>query len=131
MGLLNEQPAIVDYSIFGSSQQNNIELNYEAEAFNNSLRLWIASYEGDFIGKNTRGGYVMNALSKPMNSTETELVYASVYEGLTKDFRPEIEIINLTITPNPEKRRWEMELDYVVPSLNFRSNLRESLKGVE
>ena len=122
---------IFDYSIFGSNEDENIREVYEREAFTNSLRMWIASYEGDYIGGSTRGGYVMEAISRPMTETDTELVYGIIYEGLTKDFRPAIQVQNLEVKPDWEKRRWVIELDYFVPELNFSSTIQESLKGRE
>jgi len=119
-------PTIVDYPLYGITDKTS-EV-YELEALINSLKLWVASYRGDFIGGITRGGYVTEVLSSPMSTVEAELVYVAIQEGLDKDFTPRLEIINLDVSPNYEKRLWDIYLEAYSPELNIKVQVNQSIK---
>lgn len=119
---------IFDYDLFGTIVDGNIKIVFEQKALINSLKLWIASYQGDFIGGNTRGGYVRNAINKPLSSTDAEDVYHAIMIGLKKDFRPELEVVSLSVIPNVKKRKWDITLDAYSSALKERVFIQESLK---
>jgi len=122
------QSNFFDYDLFGEIKDGSIKTLYERDALINSLRLWISSKQGDFIGGRTRGGYVRKALNRPMSETDSVDVYQAIMTGLTNDFSPTLEIISLNVVPNLEKRRWEINLDAYAPSLKQRIEVKESLK---
>ena len=121
-------PKVFDQDIFGNTDNGNIKIVYDKEALVNSLKLWIASYQGDFIGLNTRGGYVRKAIGRPMTETDAMDVYHAIITGLKNDFRPALEIVDLSVIPNLKKRRWDIKLDAYAPSLKERIYIQESLK---
>lgn len=117
-----------DYDLFGEIIEGNIKIDYERDALVNSLKLWISSKRGDFVGGKTLGGYVRSAISRPMTETDALDVYQSVKNGLKDDFRPVLEILDLEITPDYEKKRWNIRLDAFAPEMRERILISESLK---
>lgn len=123
MGKITDRPQVIDFPLVGGDK-----LVTEEQALINSMKLWITSYAGDFIGLRTRGGYATNAINRPLDEEETDLVYAGFMEGFKEDFSPQLEITQLNVAPNREKRRWDVEIEAFVPSLNMRVFVRESIK---
>ncbi len=114
-----------DYDIFGEL----VEV-YEEKALLNSLKLWIASSEGDFIGGITRGGYVTSALNIPLSTESLIVVEHQIKQGLANDFKPLLQVINLSVQPDYIKRRWEIELEAYAPELKMKLYVKESIKDL-
>lgn len=123
-------PEVFDIDLLGNTQSGNLKEIYDYEALNNSLKLWIASYRGDYIGMETMGGYVTESLNRPMRDIDIIDVKQAITVGLKNDFKPKLEIISLAVEPDYRKRRWRIMLDAYAPSVNIRVRIDENIKDL-
>lgn len=128
MALKQYESSIFDYSLFGDSTDGTLKEVQEVEALINSIKLWMASYEGDYIDYRTVGGFVTSALGKPMKDSNIVEVTQRIRYGIENDFTPALTIISLEVIPNFEKRRWEISLEAYSPELNLRVFINENIK---
>lgn len=99
-----------------------------SEALMNSLRMWIASFQGEIIRRPAKGGYIIQWLMKPMSEETRVRIAEAIEEGLFEDFEPKIRIQKLSVTPNYEGQYWEIELRGYAPLLKEAFSLSEKLR---
>ncbi len=122
------------YTVFDVSRSGNLDVQGNIvsylgdEAVIQALRNWVASAPGDTIRQPDTGGRILSQLLKPMNSV-TDLHLESVLrDSLYKDFKPDIEIVDLNIQTDVVKRQRTLYLRVFSKSLNTVSVLNEKLR---
>lgn len=124
------KPLIFDYDYLGSTTTNGeLKHIWEKEALTQSIKLWIASFKGDSIRNPRRGGYVTQWLMKPMGEVDEDVVEMSIRDGLFQDFKPYLEVLNLSVTPNRENRQWEIYMEVYSPTLKLKTQVSERIKA--
>ncbi len=125
-----ENPLIYDYDISGKvGLSGDILQVWEQDALINSLKMWISSRRGGIIREPTRGGYLIDWLTKTMSETNIENLEMSIRDGIDQDFSPHLQIINLIVSPDTKKRQWNIYMEVFSPELKLRAVLDERIKA--
>lgn len=128
--LANNTPTVYDTALDGSvDDQGEIKQVWGQSALVNSLKMWIASYNGDVIGDPSRGGYVTRLLMKPMRTVKVDEILHAVRDGLEQDFEPKLRIRSLSLVPDLENRAWRFYLEVYSADLNEIAVVDEQIKG--
>lgn len=121
---------IFDYDYKGGlNLQGKIAEVWQEEALKNSIRLWIGSFEGDFIGQPRRGGEVMKHLFKPMNRTSIKKMKADLIKSFDNEFGNFARIERLSVTPMYAERKWKLNMAVSSYKLKLRTEIEDYLKG--
>jgi len=117
-----------DYS--GSIDPNGqITEQWGESALSQSIKLWLASYKGDVVRDPQRGGYLTSLLSKPMTALEADDIRMTLRDGLEQDFEPALEVRRLIVTPNYERRYWQIYIEVYAPALKLTTTVDEKIKS--
>lgn len=68
------------------------------------LQMWIESEAGDVIGNPSYGGVVKNLLGKILDTDNLSYYESLIRERLSADFRGEMEVLSVKLTPNKVMR---------------------------
>ena len=109
--------------------KGKIKVLTEDDALNQSLKLWIVSKEGDLINSPARGGYVYPNLLKSMSEDNADEISASIQEGLAQDFFPEVEVVEISVEPNYQKKYWDIEALLYFPNIDYKINFVTKVKS--
>ncbi|MDA3855885.1 MAG: hypothetical protein PF569_06485 [Candidatus Woesearchaeota archaeon] len=93
------------------------------DALDNAFRLWITSSPNEFL-RRQGGGILLRHIGKPLNDARALEIRRSIQRGVSNDFSPALEILNLTVTPNYTRKRWEILL--VGYSEQFRVGINQT-----
>ena len=127
---LYDYPVVYDVTLEGGSdKKGQIQESWNAEALNNSLKMWISSFRGDIIRQADRAGYIAPLVMKPMNQVDVDQFEQIVRDGFNDDFRPFLRILTLEITPNYERRYWEIFMQVYSPDLKIHAEVSERIKA--
>lgn len=119
---------LVDYDYRGGLDEKGVmRVLRDKEAVENALKLWIASARGDIVRYGGYGGYVLEALYKPMNDETADDILFDLEVGLINNFSPFVNIVNLEIEPNYEQKEYVIDLEIYVPDYNFNLELTGAL----
>lgn len=117
-----------DFSYLGSTDsKGQIKTVVLEEALNQSIKLWIASQEGDLVNFPDRGGYIFELLLRPMKEVDEDEISESLKFGLDRDFFPFLEVVSLDVSPNYEQRYWEINAVFFSPELNYQLEFSEKI----
>lgn len=109
---------VFDYSIFGGiNKKGEINQVWGSDAINNALLLWISSFKGDIIRDPLVGGIFTNLITKPMNQTNIINTERNALKALNNEFTPALQDIKISMTPNTEKRYWEISISAWSPDI--------------
>jgi len=123
-------PLIYDTSYDATIQSTGeIEQLWGEEALNNALKMWLASFSGEVLRQPTKGGYLMSWLMKPMTEDSVDRIKMGIRDGLNQDFTPFLEILDLEVTPNYEKRYWHIVLSVYSDDLKMRTEISANIKN--
>ena len=125
-----EVNVIYDHYYFGgANSRGEIKQVWGKEALDNTLKMWLASLSGEIIRSPERAGYLRYWLTKPMTEVQVDDLYMTIRDGFSHDFVPHMKIIDLSITPNLEKRRWNIYLKVYSPDLKIMTEISEEIKA--
>lgn len=125
-----ESQLIHDYYFQGGVDlQGRIAETWQEEALKNAVRMWIASYQGDFIGRPNRGGKVMRYLLRPMNSVNVKMFTAAMRKDFDDEFDGVAEIEQLHITPMYTERKWKVNMAVSSYPLKLKTEIEDYIKG--
>lgn len=94
---------------------------YNNDALNNAFRIWISSSGFDAV-RTKRGGYVLKHIGKPMNSERARDIKRDIIIGLREDFKPDMNIIKVSVIPLYDIRTWRITVQAYSPSLQIGIN---------
>ncbi len=121
---------VYDSSLSGGVDANGqIQQLWGPDALNNSITMWLLSFEGDIIRVPKRGGYITPWLFKPMNTKNIDKISMAVRNGITQDFIPTLTLLAMSITPNFDKRYWEVFLQVFAKSLQIGTTVSVNLRN--
>lgn len=130
MGLKRFQTNIFDYDYQGLKDKNGAITQLWGEpALNQSIKLWLVSFQGDIVRAPKRSGYITNWLMKPMNDDNIDRVKMAIKDGIYQDFEPALIIDVLEVTPNYEERYWHIYLEVYSNALKTKAVVDEKIKA--
>jgi len=125
-----EVPIIYDLNLTGGADPyGHIKDAWGADALNNAIKMWIASYRGEAIRNPNSGGYITQWLMKPMNEANIPSITMSIKDGIEQDFSPSLTINAVTVTPNYVQRYWKIYLDVYSSDLKIRTQVSANIKN--
>lgn len=121
---------IYDHDYTGRINSNG-EINqlWGERALQQSIKMWIASYEGDVIRNPIRGGYVTQWFLKPMQQVDDDDVIMSIRDGFEQDFTPYLELKRIEVRPNYEERYWEIYMEVYSSDLKVATVVDEKIRA--
>jgi hypothetical protein len=103
---------IYDHYLFGGTSNNGeIKQVWGNDALTNAIKVWLSLYQGEVIRDPLKGGYLTKLLSKPMSEDRAALIKKDLERGLINEFTPVLKNIKVNVTPNYEKRFWNINID--------------------
>jgi len=125
-----DYPIIYDLAMEGGiDSQGKIKEVWNEAALNNSLKIWLSSYEGDMLRQPTRGGYLIPMLERPLTEANIDQFQQIIRNGFNDDFSPYLQIRQLNIIPEYEKRRFRIYLEVYSPDLKISTVVDERIKA--
>lgn len=122
--------AVYDLHIDGGSNiDGKVNEVVNEEALTNALKQWVASFKGDYINNPSKGGYVTSRLFRPMRQTDVEDIKHSIRDGIESDFDIRLEILDLSVEPDYERRVWRFWLNVYSPDLDMFAKVDEQIRG--
>ena len=110
--------AVYDLDILGSLDSNGqVKELYDKEAIENSIIVWITSYNTDILRNPGRGGYLTSYLSKPMSDTVQALMREALIDGFNQDYNLVLQLKQLIITPDYENKTWNIFVEAYIPDI--------------
>lgn len=95
-----------DLSLSDSVDVNgNLFEPINSEALGQAINIWLASAKGEKIRSKT-GGWLLGLLSKPMTQETADKIKENIILGLSTEFNPPIEIVDLQVIPDRKNNRW-------------------------
>lgn len=107
-----------DIHIQGQLSDNGEIITYIGkQAVENAIRFWLVSFPNDYLRSPGRGGFLTGFLSKPMDDNNAQDIRDSIYVGFSRDFRPKVELTELTVTPLYNIRTWQISVKGFCPAV--------------
>lgn len=75
----------------------------------NDLKIWIQSSKGDYYRRLSMGGFFDSMQQYPLKDEGTTALIADLRSAINSNF-PTIEILDLQVTPEYNKRAWIIKL---------------------
>lgn len=124
------KPYIFDISYFGQKDADGgLRHLWDEDALSQSIKLWVASYEGECVRAPGKGGYIMPYLMKPMKQSDVDVIKMSIKDGFYQDFTPYLELNLLKVEPNYEQRYWRIYMEVYSPDLKLKTIVDERIKA--
>lgn len=110
--------SIYDIDILGTiDNQGNIKELYNKEAVENSILVWLTSYNTDVIRNPGSGGYLTSYLSKPMSPENQQYIYQSLIDGFNQDYNLQVKILAIKINPDYVNKTWAIYIEAYVTEI--------------
>lgn len=92
-----------------------------SEALGQAINVWLASAKGEKIRSKT-GGWLLGLLAKPMTEETADKIRENIILGLSTEFNPPIEIVDLKVIPDRKNNRWLINVAGYNASINVGVN---------
>lgn len=100
----------LDYPIIKETKNNGELKTYKnSEALSQAIKIWLSSANGEKIRTRT-GGILIPYIGKLLTDENANDMKNAIVFGLQNEFNPPIEVVNITVIPNVNKKRWEIEI---------------------
>ncbi len=130
MGIKRFQTNIFDYDYKGSIDNNGgITQFWGEDALKQSIKLWLASFQGDVVRNPKRSGYITYWLMKPMSIENIDRIKMAIKDGIYQDFEPNLIIDLLQIEADFENRQWHIYMEVYSPTLKTKATIDERIKA--
>ena len=112
------ETSVYDLNILGEVDEKGqiIEL-YNKEAVENSIIVWLTSYQTDILRNPGRGGYLTRYLSRPMSDDNKQSMFDSLIDGFNQDFNIVLKLISLRIDADYENKIWNIYVEAYIPDI--------------
>jgi hypothetical protein len=112
------QTTIYDFDLFGTIDENGkIKELYNKEAVENSILIWLTSYNTDIIRNPGNGGYLTQFLHKQMSEQIRRDIYESLIDGFNQDFNLVVILNDLQVIPDYENKTWKINIEAYIPEI--------------
>lgn len=130
MGIKRFQTNIFDhdYQGFVDGQGKILQL-WGEEALKQSIKLWLASFQGDIVRNPKRSGYITYWLMKPMSVDNIDRIKMAIKDGIYQDFTPSLIIDLLQIEADFENRHWHIYMEVYSPTLKTKAIVDEKIRA--
>jgi len=110
--------SVYDLNILGEVDNNGqiIEL-YDKEAVENSIIVWLTSYQTDILRNPGRGGYLTRFLNRPMSEDNRKNMLDALIDGFNQDFNLVLQLKSLSIDPDYEGKIWNIYIEAYIPDI--------------
>jgi hypothetical protein len=78
------------------------------DAIRNKVMLWLVSSNGDYVREPEKGGPLVNLIGRALNEQNAIAIKQMMTSFFEDTFNIDLNLVGLTVTPNAEKRRWEL-----------------------
>lgn len=78
-----------------------------SDALAQAVKIWLVSKRNEKI-RSRSGGIIYPYLGKMMDENRASDIKNSIIRGLKEDFTPSLTTVQVEVTPNYEKKRWEI-----------------------
>lgn len=121
---------IYDIDILGElNSQGQIKELYNKEAIENSIKLWLTSFNTDSIRFPGRGGYLVYFLYKPMSDSSKEEIRDSIIDGLNQDYDLSVDLKSISVIPDYENKIWNIYVDAYIKEIQEFVSVSASVKN--
>lgn len=109
------------------SLTSNVDVNgglkepINSDALAQAIKIWLASAKGEKI-RSSSGGWLIPLLSKPMNQETSDKIRENIIKGLSTEFDPPIEVVDIKVIPDKNKSRWLITVSGYNSSVNVGVN---------
>lgn len=125
------QKIIFDYPVIKSKDSNNkLKKLTGADAFKNSILLWMGSQKGDYIRDPLKGGYILPYLGKPMTDDRSIDIRDAIEIGIDEDFDFTFVISEIKVIPIYESEYWEIYIKGYSPDIKENIDLSIKLRNL-
>lgn len=126
---MSKKKIYVDFSSTANiNNKGSLELLEDIDAVENAFRLWISSFQGDFINQPNKGGYITQWLLKPLSDNNAESIRYAIQDGIEEDFTPAIVLTSVEVTPVYENNYYNIVVKGYIPSLKEKVSWSNKLK---
>jgi len=123
-------PVLYDLNYKGGiDAYGHVKEDWGANALNNAILIWLASYRGEAIRNPNSGGYITQWLMKPMSEANVPSIKMSIKDGIEQDFFPVLTINEISVTPNYSQSYWSIYLDVYSSDLKIRTTVSANIKN--
>jgi len=127
---MNEKRIAYDLSLFGEIDANGqIEEFYDKKAVENSIIVWLTSYQTDCLRNPNRGGYITRLLYRPMSESTINELKEVIIDGLNQDYELEVKLVDLIIEPDYYSKIWNIFLKVFIPEIRDNAEVSVLLKN--
>lgn len=110
---------VYDIDALGTiTSQGQIKEVFDKEAIENSIIMWLTSYNTDCIRNPGRGGYLVHFLQKPMSETNKDDIRDSIVDGLYQDYELLVDLKSIDVIPNYNEKYWEINIEAFITEIN-------------
>lgn len=125
------QSQIYDSDLYCTINPNGkIKELWNKDALDNAIKLWLISNNGELYRNPKKGGYIIPYISKPMSEDNKDMIIFQIRRGLEEDFIPYFIVSNVEVTPNYEKKRWDIYIEGYSPNYKEFTQLNVSIKNL-
>ena len=119
----------VDFDPFGRiDSQGEVVMHYGHEAVEASMKLFLASFKGEFIRNPEKGGYLIRLLTKNMDEDTAREIKEQILYSIDQDFSPRVNISKVEVTPLYEEDMWKIDVQGYCPLVKETVSLSEKFK---
>lgn len=120
-----------DYKIRGNFEKDttrlvDIKIAYDIDAVKNSLTSIFSTYPGQRLLVPEFGVNLKKFLFSPVSDTNARAIGELINESIEK-WEPRVTIRSLSIMPLIDDHRYDISLDFYIPSLNASANFFGSI----
>jgi hypothetical protein len=127
---MSEKRIVYDLSVFGEVDANGqIEEFYDKKAVENSIIVWLTSYNTDCIRRPNKGGFLTRLLYRPMSEKNITELKEVLIDGLEKDYELEVKLEDLKVEPDFVNKIWNIYIKVYIPEIKDNAEVSVSLKN--
>lgn len=104
----NNHILFYDYPFYKKTNKNgSIADMTNSDALAQAVKIWLVSKKNEKI-RSRSGGILYSYLGKMMDETRASDMRNRIIQGLKEEFLPPLVPVQVTVTPNYDKERWEI-----------------------
>lgn len=118
------------YILGGTDSKGNIKQVWGGDALKNAIKVWLSISQGEILRDPTSGGFLVSLLTKPMSEYNRDMIQKELYRGLVEEFVPNLQQIDIKVTPDYTKKQWYIEINASCFDIKDSIDLQLSVKNL-